>query len=116
MADLVALLQEEVSTLRERVRQLEQALAPDSIAVPLEWCLTAAEASVYRCLAARPWASKATLMVALYSDRADDGPDQKIVDVFICKLRKKLRPFGVGIATIWGQGYALSPVSSGGTQ
>ncbi|MBI1199848.1 MAG: response regulator [Phenylobacterium sp.] len=39
-----------------------------------------------------------------------DEPGAKIVDVFICKLRKKLAPFTDGrhvIETVWGGGYAL---------
>ncbi len=39
-----------------------------------------------------------------------DGPDLKIIDVFVCKLRKKLAA-GTGgenyIETIWGRGYVL---------
>ena len=39
-----------------------------------------------------------------------DEPEVKIVDVFICKLRKKLS-FACGganyIQTVWGRGYAL---------
>ncbi len=39
-----------------------------------------------------------------------DEPDQKIIDVFICKVRKKLASLSGGknyIETIWGRGYAL---------
>ena len=38
-----------------------------------------------------------------------DEPEMKIIDVFICKLRKKLQGAGAGhlIATVWGQGYVL---------
>jgi len=37
-----------------------------------------------------------------------DEPDCKIVDVYICKLRKKLREVGVEpIKTSWGKGYYL---------
>lgn len=37
----------------------------------------------------------------------DEEPEIKIIDVFICKARKKLTPIGVRIDTLWGQGYAL---------
>ncbi len=50
--------------------------------------------------------SKEQIMDAVY-DLTDDEPMMKIVDVFICKLRKKLAPLGVSITTSWGQGYAL---------
>ncbi|WP_282761319.1 response regulator transcription factor [Komagataeibacter saccharivorans] len=38
-----------------------------------------------------------------------DEPEMKIIDVFICKLRKKLQAAGGGqlISTVWGQGYVL---------
>jgi two-component system cell cycle response regulator CtrA len=40
-----------------------------------------------------------------------DEPEQKIVDVFICKLRKKIAALTGeehGIATVWGRGYMLN--------
>jgi two-component system cell cycle response regulator CtrA len=38
-----------------------------------------------------------------------DEPEAKIIDVFICKLRKKLANFGAGdlIVTVWGRGYMM---------
>lgn len=38
-----------------------------------------------------------------------DEPEGKIIDVFVCKLRKKLAEFGADdlITTVWGRGYAL---------
>ncbi len=38
-----------------------------------------------------------------------DEPEIKIIDVFICKLRKKLADAGVRniIGTVWGRGYIL---------
>lgn len=39
-----------------------------------------------------------------------DEPEQKIIDVFICKLRKKIAALtgdDGGIQTVWGQGYML---------
>ena len=49
-----------------------------------------------------------------------DEPELKIIDVFICKLRKKLSTATGGenyIETVWGRGYVLrDPVSSSSTQ
>jgi len=49
-----------------------------------------------------------------------DEPEMKIIDVFICKLRRKLQAAGAQniIATVWGRGYMLrddmgSPVVDG---
>jgi two-component system cell cycle response regulator CtrA len=39
-----------------------------------------------------------------------DEPEQKIIDVFICKLRKKLASASNGkdyFETVWGRGYRL---------
>ncbi|AQS87385.1 two component response regulator CtrA [Neoasaia chiangmaiensis NBRC 101099] len=38
-----------------------------------------------------------------------DEPEMKIIDVFICKLRRKLQVKGAGnlITTVWGRGYVL---------
>ena len=38
-----------------------------------------------------------------------DEPEVKIIDVFICKLRKKLAAAGAGevIGTVWGRGYTV---------
>lgn len=107
MAELEWRQAEEIQTLRERVRQLEEALAPSTITVPLEWRLTGSEARVFAHLTTRPVATKQSIMMALYSDRTDEDPEMKIVDVYICKMRRKLKPFGVVIGTVWGQGYAL---------
>lgn len=45
-----------------------------------------------------------------------DEPESKIIDVFICKLRKKLCDLTGGedyIHTVWGQGYVLRDNASG---
>lgn len=34
--------------------------------------------------------------------------DPKMVDVIICNLRKKLKPYGLIIQTLWGHGYYIS--------
>lgn len=51
--------------------------------------------------------SKEMFMNHLYGGM--DEPNPKIVDVFICKIRKKLTDAGAGglLATLWGQGYVI---------
>ena len=48
-----------------------------------------------------------------------DEPEIKIIDVFICKLRKKLEDASNGlnfIETVWGRGYVLrNPEDEGGS-
>ncbi|RUM06789.1 winged helix-turn-helix domain-containing protein [Rhizobium chutanense] len=107
MDDLVDLQRDRIAFLEERVRQLEEALMPASVMAPIEYQLTANEARVFSHLASRDFGTKQSIMMALYSDRAEE-PEIKIVDVFVCKMRRKLKPFGVRIETIWGQGYRLA--------
>lgn len=47
------------------------------------------------------------LLSRVYSLFADDAPELKIIDVFICKIRKKLAGLGVDIESVWGHGYRL---------
>jgi two-component system cell cycle response regulator CtrA len=45
-----------------------------------------------------------------------DEPEQKIIDVFICKLRKKIAAASghqSAIRTIWGRGYTLDESETG---
>ena len=46
---------------------------------------------------------------ALYWDRqdSDDYPGEKIVDVYLTKLRKKLAPMGITVRNHWGRGFEL---------
>ena len=48
-----------------------------------------------------------TLMTLLYSDRPDDPPDEKIIDVLVSQLRRDLEPTPCSIRTDWGFGYQL---------
>jgi two-component system cell cycle response regulator CtrA len=99
---------EENQRLRDRVEVLERELGIRGFLPPIEWRLTGSEARVFGVLLARDLATKALCMAALYSDRIEDEVEIKIVDVFICKIRAKLKPFGIGIETRWGEGYFLT--------
>lgn len=70
--------------------------------------LTGKEASVLAALAdAFPkHLTKDRILDLVYGEL--DEPEIKIVDVFICKIRKKVAPIGVHIDTFWGSGYALA--------
>lgn len=53
--------------------------------------------------------SKEAILDCLYGGM--DEPDAKIIDVFVCNLRKKLAAVNDGnncIRTVWGRGYALN--------
>lgn len=44
----------------------------------------------------------------MYQINPDREPEIKIIDVYLCKARKKLDPIGIRIDTVWGKGYALA--------
>jgi two-component system cell cycle response regulator CtrA len=60
--------------------------------------------------------TKEAFSMHLYGER--DVPEIKIIDVFICKLRKKLAEAGGGnlITTVWGRGYTIYGPSNGPMQ
>ena len=52
----------------------------------------------------------ALLDAAAYHHGWDREPLPKVVDVYICHLRKKLADSGFRIETVWGQGYRMMRV------
>jgi two-component system cell cycle response regulator CtrA len=52
--------------------------------------------------------SKTACMTHLYG--TDDYPEAKTIDVVLCRLRKRLAPYGLAetIESVWGFGYKLS--------
>lgn len=83
-----------------RIREMSY----DDRAAPEEWGLTKMEERLVRALAAIAYPTNSQLMTEMYYDHPD-GRVPKIIDVYICKVRKKLRPFGVTIKTRWAVGY-----------
>jgi two-component system cell cycle response regulator CtrA len=62
------------------------------------------------CLRKGTIVTKEMLLGHLYRGR--DAPELKIIDVFVCHLRKKLTQATGGkhyIETVWGRGYRLRP-------
>lgn len=51
--------------------------------------------------------SKAALHHHLYSDDADGGPEEKILDVMVCRIRELIEGWPITIVTHWGKGYEL---------
>jgi two-component system cell cycle response regulator CtrA len=106
----IEVLEGEIDNLQDKCNVLLSELG-QTLNAPLCLNLTGNEAGILGCLLMRPFALKTTLMAAIYSDRVtdDETPEIKIIDVFVCKLRKKLADYGVTVETIWGEGYKLTP-------
>jgi DNA-binding response OmpR family regulator len=98
----------EIARLTDQISVLcRAALTPAMDEGWLRLGLTRMEARLMRALAERPdrMVSKGALMDAMYFDRGQEA-EPKIVDVLVCKVRRKLRGrSGWSIETVWGQGY-----------
>jgi DNA-binding response OmpR family regulator len=97
---------QERDELKEEVLRLREALGgslPDFRFMRI----TSSEGKILHALLQTEMLTKGAILTTLYSGRAGDEPDQKIVDVFVCKLRKRLTPFGIEIGTVWGRGYFM---------
>lgn len=103
----IAALEDENETLRERVRQLETLLGSRQT-IPLIFGLTAHEERLIGMLLVREHMSRTQLLESMYGHLpAGDEPGPKIIDVWVCKMRQKLKPFGIKVQTKWGSGYYL---------
>lgn len=52
-------------------------------------------------------ASKEAIYDGVFMASNGEGPDIKIVDVLICKIRPALAEIGLVIETVWGKGYRI---------
>lgn len=71
---------------------------------------TRLEASLLAVLLRRSEVTKTQLHHVIEKTRPNENRDEtdpKMVDVVICHLRKKLKPHGITIKTIWGVGYLI---------
>lgn len=73
---------------------------------------TRQQAAVVAVMLKRAEMTKAQIHTILQENRPSSSrepTDQKMVDVVIYHIRKKLQPHGIGIETVWGTGYLISP-------
>jgi two-component system cell cycle response regulator CtrA len=102
-------LREENEHLREEVRYLRDLLTPPGF-LPAMFPLTATEERAFKALLSREQWSKEALLASIYYDSQEcDIPEIKIIDVIICKLRKKIKHLGIEIETFWNKGYRIAP-------
>lgn len=99
---------EAVGFLLELIRQLVPALEEDEVLKVCRHGFTATEAQVLIMVFGERLVAKEGIYNALYGSRASgELVDQKIIDVMICKIRKKIKEKGwdAVVKTTWGRGY-----------
>lgn len=105
-AEVVA-LREQLADALEQLRYVKDLVSPPGLIFPQRWRLTDKEARLLRALMAAVTITKERLLVAMYDTEPE--VEIKIVDVFVCKLRKKLlNPDKIVIGTMWGAGYTIA--------
>ncbi len=106
-------LEAENARLRDRIDVLEGMTGTTGPEIlPAFLGLTPKEAVLVGGLRRRKSCTKEQLLTIIYGALPpDDQPEIKIIDVFVCKIRKKLAPHGIMIRTLWGLGYELPPDS-----
>ncbi len=96
----------QIAELKEEIRQLKSERFKDEIYIPVEWMLTPKESAIIKALSSGRVVGKEQMLDAITHANGEQ-PEIKIIDVFVCKIRKKLNPFGLEIKTHWGAGYSL---------
>ncbi|GHB33756.1 hypothetical protein GCM10007094_23260 [Pseudovibrio japonicus] len=105
-SDLINHLRDQNEVLQARIEELEEALV-GTFLLPVEWCLTKHEERLMALLINRESITKIGAMAVLYDDLGKDRPEEKIIDVLVCKIRAKLKPFDITIKTHWGLGFYI---------
>ncbi len=107
LANKIQKLEEEKAILEEQIAYLSAALVPHKFCPP-EWNLSGSEARILLAIEAKQFATADDLMAALYWDKPEPAIPQA-VHVFMSRVRKKMKPFGVEIMNLHGQGFYLTP-------
>lgn len=99
-----------IAELREKVRQLEEMLAPSTMAYPVKWELTVTEGLVLASLVAGQdgYRTKEQLLHVITEHSKKDEIGPKNVGASIHWLRKKLKPWNIHIETRYGLGFQLT--------
>jgi DNA-binding response OmpR family regulator len=104
-------LRQENDDLRYEIREIRQQETVNRIIDIMQdtFRCQPLEAKIISLLAVTPGTlTKETILSRLYQD--DDGwPEAKIIDVTICKIRKRLAPLGIKVETMWSRGYRMAP-------
>lgn len=102
-------LRERIGELEEENRQLKAALKP-SVCFPAAWKLWPREAKILAALYASPGlVTYESLRIAMVGIRGD--APENMVQVYMCRMRPKVAPFGIEFRVVRGAGLVLAPQS-----
>jgi hypothetical protein len=102
----------ELQRALDRIEELEEVLGIDrSMTNRIRGALGVSrdQAKMLGLLISRNIVTHTAMFTVLYGARPDcDQPATKIMDVQLCKLRRRLSQHGIAIKTEWGEGWAMS--------
>jgi DNA-binding response OmpR family regulator len=105
----VQALQRENERLRDRLTVLEESVGV-TIRAPRSIKLSRMRERIFCALYRRGFAERDAIMAAMYGGDAYEK-DAKILDIYICAIRKVCTPHGIEIKTVWGRGYEMPEAS-----
>ena len=108
----VRALRERIAILEEENRQLRDLLAPD-FAFPVHWGLSVQQTAFLGALYARSGPVSYDALRAAVLGGVSEAKCESFISVLGYKTRKRVRPHGVEIRTIWAHGFALTAESRG---
>ncbi len=103
-------LRDELDETRERLRQIVDALRDE--AAPVVPGLTAHQTLFLGALLKRRQLPRDAALDLLYAATdVREARQPKVLDVMVHHLRRKLKPYGVNIETVWGWGHRIDAAS-----
>lgn len=108
---IISILKRENAELQAKVDSLQSLLNFDEEWRPsIHLRLTGTEIKLLQFLMKRGRSTHEQIYDHLYAE-TDNPAEPHIVQVWICKITKKIKPLGAEIHTIWGEGYFIPPAS-----
>jgi two-component system cell cycle response regulator CtrA len=106
-ADIEA-MRDRIDELEETVRQLRDVLVP-TVRLPPVIGLSRGEDRIVRCiLACAPGIATFERVWMAQDGDAEHAQNDSSRRVMVCNARRKMKPFGIDIGTVWGVGYRMS--------
>lgn len=98
----------EVERLRDRVEKLEKSIGLKVVGWPVAG-MSAMEWQMAQLLLRRQRISRESAFDAIYgSHHESDQPESlRVIDTIVCRMRKRLRGYGITVKNVWHEGYYL---------
>ena len=101
--------------LLDRIEELEALLGVDedfTTRLSLQFKLSRSCSTILGHVYKRNMVTRDSIYTVLYGCRADDQmPSVRVIDQFVWRIRRKMKPVGVEINQLWGSGYVM-PLAS----